>query len=62
MYVLVAILFMGQSYKIETSPILFPSLEECKTVKDIVLEELMATKPTPSAYAIAFCAAVPTEV
>jgi len=53
---------MGQSYKIETSPILLPSLEECKTVKDIVLEELMATKPTPSAYAIAFCAAVPTEV
>jgi len=62
MYVLVAILFLGQNYMIDPAPILFPSYEVCSQAKGVLHERLMATRPTPEAQVITFCTEVPMGV
>lgn len=62
MYVLVAILFLGQRYYIDPAPILFPSYEVCSQAKEVLQERLMATRPTPEAQVLTFCTQVPQGV
>ena len=62
MYVLVAVLFLGDAYKINIAPVMFPDREACISAKVSTQERLMATRPTTDSYAITFCAEVPRGV
>jgi hypothetical protein len=62
MYVLVAILFLGNNYHIDPAPILFPNYEVCSAAKEVLYNQLMATRPTPEAQVLTFCTQVPMGV
>jgi len=62
MYVLVAILFLGNNYHIDPAPVLFPNYEVCSAAKEVLHERLMATRPVPEAQVLTFCTQVPMGV
>lgn len=62
MYILVAILYLNGMYKIDTQPYLYNSYADCNASLVILKDRLMATKPSPDAKALVFCAEIPKEV
>lgn len=62
MYVLVAIFFVGNLYKVNIQPYMYTNYDTCNEYKEILHEQLMATKPTEDAKVITFCSQVPIGV
>ena len=59
MFVIVLVLFMGNSYKVASYQVLYPTMDICINSLATQMNELNASKPTPDSYVLGKCVEMP---
>ena len=52
-------MFMGNSYKIASDQVLYPTMDICINSLATQMNELNASKPTPDSYVLGKCVEMP---
>ncbi len=55
MFIIVMIMIQAGSHKVVSNQIVYPSMDICETDRQILVEQLMRTKPSPDATVYSKC-------